>query len=112
MIKETHLHTCPSSVITVSLETLRHPPLQVRDELNLEDEDEDEQEEEQWEEELEAQLLEEFPQEGEEGNEDEEETETAAEERLQIEIADRFDTDDNNLTMIGVQRGEDGASYQ
>ncbi|KAG9347613.1 hypothetical protein JZ751_005184, partial [Albula glossodonta] len=66
----------------------------------VEEEDEDEEEVDkdvdEFEEEIEAVLLEEFPPE-EEDNVEEEETEARAEERLELEIGDRFETDDNNL---------------
>ncbi|XP_076129296.1 adenylate kinase 9 [Alosa pseudoharengus] len=57
----------------------------------------------EWEQELEAQLLDEFPPEEDDDQDDEEETEASAVERLQQETRDRFDTDNNNLTMIGEQ---------
>ncbi|KAL2082220.1 hypothetical protein ACEWY4_022038 [Coilia grayii] len=69
----------------------------------LDSEGEEEEDNEEWEVVLETQLQEEFPPEEEEENEDDEETEGGAEERLHTEIAARFDTDDNILTMVGDQ---------
>ncbi|XP_076873527.1 adenylate kinase 9 isoform X2 [Brachyhypopomus gauderio] len=65
----------------------------------LKEDEEDELDEEQldWEQEVEATLLREFPPEEEEYGEDEE-SEASAEERLELEISERFDTDDGNLT--------------
>lgn len=64
----------------------------------------DEDDEEQQElEEMEAMLLEEFPAVEEEEAEDEE-TEAGAEERLEMEISQRFEKDDNNLTSMMVRR--------
>ncbi|XP_026878248.2 adenylate kinase 9 isoform X1 [Electrophorus electricus] len=66
----------------------------------MEDE-EDELDEEQpdWEQEVEAMLQREFPSEEEEGVEDEE-SEITAKERLEMEISERFDTDDDNLSRV------------
>ncbi|KAJ8397628.1 hypothetical protein AAFF_G00436270 [Aldrovandia affinis] len=64
-----------------------------------EEEEEDDKEEEEFEEEIEALLLEEFPPEEEDEGE-EEETEAAAEERLEMEIGERFESDDNNLQRM------------
>ncbi|XP_066533319.1 adenylate kinase 9 [Hoplias malabaricus] len=65
-----------------------------------EDEVETEQEEQQdWEQELEATLLVEFPLQEEEDAE-EAEPESVAEERLEMEIGERFDTDDSNITKM------------
>ncbi|KAI1897614.1 hypothetical protein AGOR_G00085080 [Albula goreensis] len=64
-----------------------------------EDEEEVDKDVDEFEEEIEAVLLEEFPPE-EEDNGEEEETEAGAEERLELEIGDRFETDDNNLQRM------------
>ncbi|KAI4890937.1 hypothetical protein NFI96_033193 [Prochilodus magdalenae] len=58
-----------------------------------------EEEQQDWEEELEAMLLTEFPHEEEEDVE-EEESEATAKERLEMEIGERFSTDENNITRI------------
>ncbi|XP_030626692.1 adenylate kinase 9 [Chanos chanos] len=63
------------------------------------DEEESGEEQQDWEEELEATILEEFPPEEDEDTEDEE-TEESAMERLEMEIGDRFETDESNLTKI------------
>lgn len=57
------------------------------------------EEELEWEE-IEAMLLEEFPPEEEEA--EKEETEDNAKERLEMEIIQRFEKDDNNLTSMMV----------
>lgn len=57
------------------------------------------EEELEWEE-IEAMLLEEFPPEEEEA--EKEETEDNAKERLEMEISQRFEKDDNNLTSMMV----------
>lgn len=54
-----------------------------------------------WEQEIEERLLEEFPEEEQEDIE-EEESEASAEDRIGIEISERFDRDDDKLTMIMV----------
>uniref|UniRef100_W5KSE9 Adenylate kinase 9 n=1 Tax=Astyanax mexicanus TaxID=7994 RepID=W5KSE9_ASTMX len=59
----------------------------------------EEQEQQYWEQELEATLLQEFPNEEEEIME-EEEAEDIAEERLEMEISERFDKDDSNVTKM------------
>ncbi|KAG9282616.1 adenylate kinase 9 isoform X1 [Astyanax mexicanus] len=61
--------------------------------------DYEEQEQQYWEQELEATLLQEFPNEEEEIME-EEEAEDIAEERLEMEISERFDKDDSNVTKM------------
>uniref|UniRef100_A0AAY4DP69 Nucleoside-diphosphate kinase n=1 Tax=Denticeps clupeoides TaxID=299321 RepID=A0AAY4DP69_9TELE len=55
---------------------------------------------ENWQEEIEVLLEEEFPPEEEEEVGEDEETETSAEERLQDDIAARFETDSNNLNSV------------
>lgn len=60
-------------------------------------------EEQQELEEMEIMLLDEFPAVEEEEAEDEE-TEAGAEERLEMEISQRFEKDDNNLTNMMVRR--------
>ncbi|KAK7133640.1 hypothetical protein R3I94_015495 [Phoxinus phoxinus] len=90
-------------------ETTKPSPLTLKPLKEQEDEDEvDEEvreeaeamdeEEQEWEE-MEAILLEEFPPVEEEEAEDEE-TETSAEERLETEISQRFERDENNLTSM------------
>lgn len=69
---------------------------QVKDE-----EDEEFDEEEEGMEEIEAMLIEEFTLDEEDDGEDEE-TEAAAEERLEMEIGERFETDDANFTSMCV----------
>lgn len=49
-------------------------------------------------------LEEEFPPEEENDDMESEETEQAATERLEMEIEERFVTDDNNLVTVTVQR--------
>lgn len=71
---------------------------QVKDE-----EDEEFDEEEEGMEEIEAMLIEEFTLDEEDDGEGEE-TEAAAEERLEMEIGERFETDDANFTRMMVQR--------
>ncbi|KAL7872074.1 hypothetical protein SRHO_G00070570 [Serrasalmus rhombeus] len=68
-------------------------------EENEEEVEEGEEELQDWEQELEATLLLEFPYEEEEDVE-EEESEANAEERLEMEIGERFDTDENNITKM------------
>lgn len=59
------------------------------------------EEEQEWEE-IEAMLLEEFPPVEQEA--EEEETEDSAKERLEMEISQRFEKDDNNLTSKMVMK--------
>uniref|UniRef100_A0A8C1UAR6 Adenylate kinase 9 n=1 Tax=Cyprinus carpio TaxID=7962 RepID=A0A8C1UAR6_CYPCA len=74
--------------------------IKLRRELREEQEESEEMDEEQQDlEEMEAMLLEEFPAVEEEEAEDEE-TEAGAEERLEMEITQRFEKDDNNLTSM------------
>ncbi|XP_050995505.1 adenylate kinase 9 isoform X2 [Labeo rohita] len=83
--------------------TLR--PLKEQDEDDDDDDDDEEvqsemmDEEQQELEEMEAMLLEEFPPVEEEEAEDEE-TEAGAEERLEMEISQRFEKDDSNITSM------------
>ncbi|XP_036406140.1 adenylate kinase 9 [Megalops cyprinoides] len=72
------------------------PAKEEQEEEDDEEDDETNREMEEIEDEIEALLLEEFPPEEEEEGEDEE-TEAAAEERLEMEIEERFENDDNNL---------------
>ncbi|XP_062407393.1 adenylate kinase 9 [Sardina pilchardus] len=84
-------------------QTMSSQVLEDLDSESRNDREEDDVEDE-WEQDLEAQLQEEFPPEEEDDDPmEEEETEASAVERLQQEIRDRFDTDDNNLSMIGDQ---------
>ncbi|XP_021456393.2 adenylate kinase 9 isoform X1 [Oncorhynchus mykiss] len=73
----------------------KQPAAKVKDE---EDEEEFDEEEEGMEE-IEAMLIEEFTLDEEDDGEDEE-TEAAAEERLEMEIGERFETDDANFTRM------------
>lgn len=56
-----------------------------------------------WEKELEATLIAEFPQDEEDYGEDEE-SEASAEDRIRIEISERFTTDENNISkmLVGI----------
>ena len=77
-------------------------PLQLRDDDDVDDEEEDIEGETRTEE-VEAMLRFEFPPEEEEEDDGEsEETEEAAVERLEMEIGERFDTDDNSLSSVTV----------
>ncbi|KAA0708502.1 Adenylate kinase 9 [Triplophysa tibetana] len=75
---------------------LKHP-IDEEDEEGQGETEEMNEEELEWEE-IEAMLLEEFPPEEEEA--EKEETEDNAKERLEMEISQRFEKDDNNLTSI------------
>ncbi|XP_067273783.1 adenylate kinase 9 [Pseudorasbora parva] len=87
--------------------TQKPNPLTVKPSLEEQEDEDDEEVEEEAEaineeqelEEMEEILLEEFPPVEEEEAEDEE-TETSAEERLETEITQRFEKDDNNLTSM------------
>lgn len=76
---------------------------QDEDDEEVQEESEAMDEEQQELEEMEAVLLEEFPAVEEEEAEDED-TEAGAEERLEMEISQRFEKDDNNLTSMMVRR--------
>ncbi|XP_043075584.1 adenylate kinase 9 [Puntigrus tetrazona] len=78
--------------------TLR-PKEKDEDDKEVQEESEAMDEEQQELEEMKAMLLEEFPAVEEEEAEDEE-TEAGAEERLEMEISQRFEKDDNNLTSM------------
>ncbi len=69
----------------------------------MQEKSEDMDEEQQELEEMEIMLLDEYPSVEEEEAEDEE-TEAGAEERLEMEISQRFEKDDNNLTSMIVRR--------
>ncbi len=69
----------------------------------MQEKSEDMDEEQQELEEMEIMLLDEYPAVEEEEAEDEE-TEAGAEERLEMEISQRFEKDDNNLTSMIVRR--------
>ncbi|KAI7799765.1 adenylate kinase 9 [Triplophysa rosa] len=75
---------------------LKHPKDE-EDEEGQGEAEEMNEEEQEWEE-IEAMLLEEFPPEEEEA--EEEDTEDNAKERLEMEISQRFEKDDNNLTSM------------
>ncbi|XP_046877163.1 adenylate kinase 9 isoform X1 [Hypomesus transpacificus] len=77
----------------------KQPSMKVKDEDEDEDTEDFEEEGEDMEDEMEAMLLEEFPPEEDEDGDDEE-TEEVAAERLEVEIGERFESDDNNLNRI------------
>nr|XP_055042295.1 adenylate kinase 9 isoform X3 [Misgurnus anguillicaudatus] len=90
-------HSPKTSSSRLNLQT---PPKEEEDEEeeDLQEEGEEIDEEEQELKEIEAMLLEEFP--PVEDEVEEEETEANAEERLEIEISQRFEKDNNNLTSM------------
>ncbi|KAG1963767.1 adenylate kinase 9 [Pimephales promelas] len=84
----------------LTLKPLKKQEDEVEDDKEVQEEAEAMDEEEQEREEMEAILLEEFPPVEEEGAEEDEETETSAKERLETEISQRFERDDNKLTSM------------
>uniref|UniRef100_A0A4W5PEI0 Adenylate kinase 9 n=1 Tax=Hucho hucho TaxID=62062 RepID=A0A4W5PEI0_9TELE len=91
----------PPRLTLISRDSVIHCSLQSLSVYQVKDEEDEEEfdEEEEGMEEIEAMLIEEFTLDEVDDGEDEE-TEAAAEERLEMEIGERFETDDTNFTRM------------
>uniref|UniRef100_A0A8C7P6I5 Adenylate kinase 9 n=1 Tax=Oncorhynchus mykiss TaxID=8022 RepID=A0A8C7P6I5_ONCMY len=95
----------PPRLTLISRDSVIHWSLQSISVCQVKDEEDEEEfdEEEEGMEEIEAMLIEEFTLDEEDDGEDEE-TEAAAEERLEMEIGERFETDDANFTRMMIPK--------
>lgn len=91
-----------SSLLTAQPFSLVSPTHQFR--YREDEEDEEDEAVGNIEDEIEATLEEEFPLEEDDEDRENEETEEAASDRLEMEISERYVTDENSLTTVMVQR--------